>query len=115
MVWHVKLPRLVILVLLLPLLLLSGCHTSRYLRIPRDYYQVRVTNPRGEFIADYIAEGSVRRTERGYVFRAVERISPMPYMMMNRYPRGRRIEVAGPNVVVTPADKPEWLYQLDGY
>ena len=110
-----KLPRLATLVLLLPLLLLSGCHTSRYLSVHRDYYRIRVTNPRGEFIADYIAEGGVRRSERGYAFRAVERTSPMPFMMTNRYPRGRRIEVAGPNIVVTPSGKPEWLYHIDGY
>ncbi len=115
MVQRVKLPRLVIPVLLLPFLLLSGCHTHRYLSVYRDYYRVRVTNPRGEFIADYIAEGGVRRTERGYEFRAVERTGPVPYMMTVRYPRGRRIDVAGPNIVVTPSGKPEWLYHIDGY
>lgn len=115
MVRRVKLPRLVIPVLLLPFLLLSGCQTDRYLSVYRKYYRVRVTNPRGEFIADYIAEGSVRRTERGYVFKAVERTTPTPYMVTNQYPRGRRIEAAGPNIVVTQSGKPEWLYQMDGY
>ena len=115
MVRGVKLPRLVILVLLLPLLLLPGCvSTRRYVGYDKAYYRVRVTNPRGELIADYIAQGEVKRTELGYVFKAVERTSAPPYMMTMRYPRGRRIEVAGPNIIVTPSGKPAWLYRMDG-
>ncbi len=110
-----KLPRLVTLVLLLPLLLLSGCVGDRYIGVRRDYSRVRVTNPRGELIADYIAEGRVRGTERGYAFYAVERTTSTPYMMTIRYPRGRWIEVAGPNILVTRSGKPEWLYLVDGY
>ncbi|RYD69364.1 MAG: hypothetical protein EOP84_28615 [Verrucomicrobiaceae bacterium] len=115
MVHDVKLSRLVFLVLLLPLLLLSGCHGDRYRGVNRTYSRVRITNPRGELISDYIAEGRVRSTERGYSFSAVERTTTMPYMMNVRYPRGRRIEVAGPNILVTRSGKPEWLYQVDGY
>jgi hypothetical protein len=115
MLRDVKLPRLVILVLLLPLMLLCGCHGDRYMGVSRTYSRVRVTNPRGELIADYIAEGRVRRTERGYEFKAVERTSTMPYMVHIRYPRGRQIDAAGPNIIVTRSGKPEWLYQVDGY
>lgn len=114
MVRDVKLSRLVLLVLLLPLLLLPGCATRRYVGPEDAYYRVRVTNPRGELIADYIAQGYVKRTELGYSFKAVERTSAPPYMMTLRYPRGRRIEVMGPNIIVTPSGKPAWLYRMDG-
>ena len=78
-------------------------------------HRVRVTNLRGELVADWVAEGAVTRTARGYQFRAVERTSAPPYMMTTQYPHGRRTEVSGANIVVTPASKPYWLFAMDGY
>ena len=76
---------------------------------------MRVTNLRGELVSDWVAEGRVARTERGYKFRAVERVSAPPYMTVTQYPHGRRTEVTGANIVVTPASKPYWLFAMDGY
>lgn len=106
-----------ILVLLVAVLLISGCSSTLEKRSgpPQYYYRVRVTNLRGELVADWIAEGRVTRTERGYRFRAVERTSAPPYMTATQYPHGRRIEVTGANIVVTPASKPYWLFAMDGY
>jgi len=118
MVRAVKFPRLALICLLLPLLLATGCQSAymeRKLGPFKRYYHVRVTNPRGELIADYISEGRVARTERGFVFKAVERTTHPPEQMNIRYPRARRIEVGGPNIVVARTQKPLWLYHLDGY
>ena len=111
------LSRLVLLFLLATLIATTGCSSywARYSDPARMYYRVRVTNPRGELIADYIAENRPSRTERGYRFKAVERLSSPPYQLEMRYPRGRTIEVAGPNIVVTRCGKPLWLYHVDGF
>jgi hypothetical protein len=102
----VILRRLLLLVLLA--LLLPGCvwhdvHSGGH------YYRVCVTDPRGVLIADWIAEGWVLRTGFGYRFRAVERFSAGPWPQVVRYPHGRRVETSGPNIVVSPCPKPEWL------
>ena len=96
------------LLLLLAACALVGCETAGSHQSSKKYRRVRVTDPRGDLIADWTAEGFVARTERGYRFRAVERVSGPPFVQVNHYPRGRRI-------VVTPAGKPLWLYQLHGY
>lgn len=115
----VKFSRIVLICLLLPLLLLSsGCQSAymeRRLGPYKRYYHIRVTNPRGELIADYVSEGRPARTERGFVFKAVERTSQPPEQLNIRYPRGRRIEVGGPNIVVARTGKPLWLCEIDGY
>ena len=106
-----------ILALLVTVLLISGCspHSERRVVAKKSYYRVRVTNLRGELVSDWVAEGRPFRTERGYRFRAVERVSAPPYMMTTQYPHGRVTEVTGPNIVVTPASKPYWLFAMDGY
>ena len=111
------LSRFVLLFLLATLIATTGCsnYWEQYTGPHRKYYHVRVTNPRGELVADYIAEKRPFRTERGFRFKAVERTSPEPYQLNGRYPRGRLIEVGGPNIIVTRTEKPYWLYELDGY
>jgi hypothetical protein len=115
----VKLTRVVFSLLFLPLLLvMCSCqcfYWDEYDGPYRKYYRVRVTDPRGGLIADYIAEGCVHRNERGYHFHAVERTSQQPYQKTIRYPRGRFIDAAGPNIVVTRCGKPLWLFQMEGY
>ena len=105
------------LALLVAVLLISGCSSTSDRRTgpTKYYYHVRVTNLRGELVSDWIAEGRPFRTERGYRFRAVQRISAPPYMTATHYPHGRRTEVTGANIVVTPASKPYWLFAMDGY
>jgi hypothetical protein len=114
---RVKFSRPVLIAFLLPLLLLPGCQSyfERKHGPLKKYYRVRVTNPRGELVADYISEGKPSRTERGFVFKAMERTSHPPEQLTLRYPHGRRIEVAGPNIVVARSGKPLWLYEIDGY
>jgi hypothetical protein len=113
----VTLSRLVLLFLLATLIATTGCsnYWAQYTDPARKYYRVRVTNPRGELIADYIAENRPARTERGFRFKAVERLSSPPFQREMRYPRGRIIEVAGPNILVARCGKPLWLYELDGF
>ncbi len=64
-------------------------------------------------IAEYIAEGPVCETECGFRFRAIERRTFGPYPMCFRYPMGRPVTVAAPNVVSRPACKPAWLIQME--
>jgi hypothetical protein len=80
----------------------------------RRYHLVRVTDVRGQLIAEWIAEGYVAQTEHGYRFRAVERLTGGRYQEEIHYPDGRTIEVGGPNIVVTRTGKPLWLYRRDG-
>ena len=94
------------LLVLLALVLFGGCagwgdgHT---------YYRVRVTDPRGTLIADWIAIGWVERIEGGYRFRAVQRLSGAPYPKLIRYPEGRLVEASGPNILVARCAPPAWL------
>ncbi len=108
------LPRLIFLPL--TLLLFVSCttfHLSDYTGPSKRYRRVRVTNPRGELIAEWIAQGSVRRTERGFKFLAVERTSAPPNMIHVRYPDGRAVEAAGPNITVARAGTPLWIYEKE--
>jgi hypothetical protein len=31
-----------------------------------------------------------------------------------RYPQGRKVVINGPNIVVMPCGKPQWLYEIEG-
>ena len=101
---------------LLPLLALSvlllgplGCASDP--GFPSSlYYRVRVTDPRGHFIADWVAQGFVRSTERGYRFRAVERQTAPPFPETIRYPLGRIVEANGPNILIQRCGEPLWHY-----
>ena len=89
---------------LLALVFLTGCQT---------YTKLSVTDDQGDRIADWIAEGSVKKVEQGYEIKAVERHSGPPNEVVNRYPNGRHATVVGPNIVRQPVDKPQWLVELD--
>lgn len=86
-------------------LLLSACQT---------YTKFRVTNYRGDLIAEWIAEGDVDRVGPGYKIKAVERTSGPPLSQTTYYPNGWRTTVAGPHIVRWRTSKPEWLRELDG-
>ncbi len=100
------------LLLLLLGLLLAGCADPWSSLIPPTYYRVRVTDPRGILIADWIAVGFVARTETGYKFKAVERLSTAPHPQVARYPHGRKVEASGPNIVIARCGEPLWLYEM---
>ena len=91
---------------------MAGCADPWSRVIPPAYYRVRVTNPRGELVADWVAVGFVARTETGYRFRAVERLSAPPHMQSIRYPEGRQVEASGPNIIVARCPEPLWLYEM---
>ena len=106
--------------LILPALLLTlnGCVTTRrsnFITRNQLYRQVHVTDYQGHLVADWLAEGWVWRYGPGYRFRAMERLSGGPFPTRTRYPYGRKVIVNGPNIVVTPCDKPEWLRAQDGF
>lgn len=82
--------------------LLSGCCES-------EYTQLRVTNPRGEVIADWIAHGHVAHVETGYRITALQRTDGYPHPLTARYPDGWCVTVVGPNVHRWSCSKPLWL------
>ena len=107
-----------LLPLLVCALVFSGCalkYTNNVFTRNRNYRQVRVTDLQGHLIANWIAEGSVITEKPGYRFTAIERRSGGPYPTLARYPQGRKVFVNGPNIVVMPCDKPEWLRQIEGF
>ncbi len=89
---------------LLALAFLTGCQT---------YTKLSVTDHQGDRIADWIAEGSVKKVDQGYAIKAVERHSGPPNEVVNKYPNGWRTTVVGPNIVRQSVDKPAWLFDLD--
>jgi|GEM_PF-1629380 len=105
-------PPLFLLFLPGTLLLFAGCCRSRCVvtvPAPAPYSRVVSSDHEGCPIAEYIAEGPVCETECGFRFRAVERRFFRPWLFCYRYPLGRPVTVAAPNVVATPTCKPEWL------
>jgi hypothetical protein len=95
-----------LVLLLVVIVLFSGC-------VGWDrstYYRVRVTDPRGVLIADWVAEGWVQRIEGGYRFRAVQRLSGGPWAKLIRYPQGITVEASGPNILISRCDPPVWLH-----
>ncbi len=100
-------------------LLVAGCATRSTVEVEEvivatPYARVVVADFRANPLAEYIAEGSVRPTDEGYRFQAVERRIFQPRLMVFRYPLGRPVTVTGSNVVITPAAKPTWLLRADG-
>lgn len=73
------------------------------------YHEVRVTDPRGVLVADYITSGWVERVEGGYRFRALQRLSGGPWPQLIRYPEGRIVEATGPNILISRCGPPAWL------
>ncbi len=105
---------------LLPLGLLvplfwTGCAGSGGKRPPEPltYSRVTVASFRTRPIAEYIAEGKVRKEEDGYRFTAVERTIFSPHRINIRYPIGRPVTVVGSHVIIKSVEKPAWLQRLD--
>ena len=97
--------------------LLSGCacSTRRAVILESDptYSRVVSSDFEGRWIAEFVAEGPVRKTEGGFAFTAVQRRIFKPTTMEFHYPLGRPMKVIATNVIVTPANKPLWLERLD--
>jgi len=100
---------------LLGVLILGGCTAPQPVEGGREpsYSRVVVTDFRGRRIAEYVAEGKVRKTEEGTAFRAMQRQVFSPQPLLIRYPLGRPVTVKAPNLLIVPAPKPEWLRTLD--
>ena len=99
-----KLPRL--LLLLAALTLSAGCGSGRYTKL-------RVTNHRGEILAEWVARGCILPSEQGYRITAVERLSGPPHPVLSRYPDGWHTSVTGPHILHWRCGKPLWLYELE--
>ncbi len=99
-----NLPRLLLLPALLTLL--AGCQNS--------FTKFEVTNHRDQFIAEWVARGSVIPIERGYRITAIERRSGPPYSTLTRYPDGWRTTVVGPHIRRWSCPKPAWLAEREG-
>jgi hypothetical protein len=84
--------------------ILTGCET---------YTQVRVTNPRGELICNWVARGWAWPVEGGYHIVAVERTDGGRFSRTVHYPDGLRTLVVGPYIRRTPCAKPEWMVCAD--
>jgi hypothetical protein len=104
-------PRLLLLSLLLCGFTACQTEPGRETFRPR-YYCVQVTDYRGHLVAEWVAHGSVTRTERGYAFEAVERVSGPPFVQRIRYPEGHRVSIGGPNIVITRCGEPQWHYEM---
>ena len=94
---------------LLALALLGGCCAVR-----ETYTELRVTNPRGELIADWIARGCIWKIEEGWRVTAVQRTDGPPYPKTTYYPDGWRTTVVGPYVHHWHCEKPAWLDNDNG-
>jgi hypothetical protein len=107
---------------LLAVVLLAGCETLQNNK-EVEYTKLTVTDPSGQLVAEWIAEGRVRkagsaagslkRPDEGYDIMAVERRTSPPHPLTLRYPNRRAATVVGPNIVLEKIEKPEWLKQLD--
>ena len=100
---------------LLAIALLAGCeNTSTRKESSHDKYtKITVTDPQGDVISEWIAEGPVKKNEQGYTIHAIERRTPGPYSTDSQYPNGRMSTVVGPNIVLEDTEKPDWLKKLD--
>ena len=102
-----KFPRL--LLLLAALVFTAGCvsgHSGRYTKL-------RVTNHRGEILAEWVARGYILRSEQGYRITAVERLSGEPHPILSKYPDGWHTTVTGPHILHWRCGQPFWLYELE--
>jgi hypothetical protein len=89
---------------LLALTFLTGCQT---------YTHLAVTDLQGQPISDWVAEGRVHKVPEGYLIKAIERKTPAPDAICNRYPNGRAATVVGPNIILQEIEKPEWLSDME--
>ena len=102
--------------LILAFVLLAGCETTRPDKdsSPKKYTRFTVTDPSGDLISEWIAEGRFKKSDQGYEIHAVERHTAPPFPVTNQYPNGRHATVVGPNIVLEEIAKPDWLKKLDG-
>jgi len=91
----------------------TRCHQVAVVVVEEPYWQVVTTDVEGCWIAEWIAEGDVEKSGRGYRFRAVQRRIFRPFALTFKYPLGRTVKVKAPNVIINPTQKPEWLRQLE--
>jgi len=102
---------------LLPVLLAIACAgllpacASR--QTSPKFTALRVSNYRGEMLAEYVARGPVWSVEGGYKIHAVERRSPPPYPQFNKFPYGWDTTVLGPRIHTWPTAKPHWLAEWE--
>ena len=101
--------------LLLCLILLTGCETTKPSSGNVEYTRITVTDLTGDLISEWIAEGRVKKVEQGYEITAIERQSGPPFPTTSHYPNGRKATVTGPNIVLEKMGKPVWLQELDGW
>ena len=101
-----------LLPLLAALVFTAGC-TSGHSDHSGHYTKLRVTNHRGEVLAEWVARGYVLRSEQGYRITAVERLSGPPHPILSRYPDGWHTTVTGPHILRWRSGKPFWLYALE--
>lgn len=92
--------------LIATLALLAGCASKS---TSPDFTALRVSNYRGETIAEYTARGPIKSVEGGYEIHAVERWSPGPHRVHSKYPYGWDTTVLGPRIQHWPTVKPAWL------
>ncbi len=106
--------------LLLAFAFLAACENTRTRKDsdsdkdPQKYTKVTVTDPRGELISEWIAEGRVKKFDQGYTIKAVERHTAPPSPTTAQYPNGRISSVVGPYIILEDVEKPDWLKRLDG-
>ncbi|MEO6742469.1 MAG: hypothetical protein ABIP20_19680 [Chthoniobacteraceae bacterium] len=101
--------------LILAFAFLAGCEntSTRKESSSAKYTKLSVTDPSGDLISEWIAEGHVKKSDQGYTIKAIERRTPAPYPTDSQYPNGRVSTVVGPNIVLEDIEKPEWLKKLD--
>jgi hypothetical protein len=100
---------------LLAIALLAGCENTSFRKesSQNKYTKITVSDPSGDVISEWIAEGPVKKADQGYTIHAVERRTPGPYATDSQYPNGRTSTVVGPNIVLEDVEKPDWLKKLD--
>ena len=100
---------------LLAFALLAGCETTKHDKDSDSakYTKLTVTDPSGDPVSDWVAEGHVKKTDQGYEIMAVERHTAPPFPIHLQYPNARRSTVVGPNIVLEDIAKPDWLKKLD--
>ena len=93
---------------------LGGCASWRRQDVTFPYWRVVTTDFQGRWIAEYVAEGPVKKVEEGFTFVAVQKRLFSSETLEFHYPLGRPLVVGASNVVVTPTGKPLWLARIDG-
>jgi hypothetical protein len=91
---------------ILAFLFIAGCQTH--------YTKLSVTDHQGARIAEWVAEGPVKKCDQGYAIHAIERYSGDTPPVYSKYPYGKRSTVVGPNITLEEVEKPSWLVELDG-